>query len=142
MNVDMILSEKGGAVVSISESQTLEQAARVLDKHGIGALVILDTTKRPTAILSERDIVREVALNGSAALARPVANVMTQAFATAERQESIPTIMRRMTDRRVRHLPVMDGADLVGIISIGDVVKAKIADVEAEASAIREYISS
>jgi CBS domain-containing protein len=142
MNVDMILSEKGGSVVTISESRTLEQAAGVLDKHGIGALVVIDSTDHPIAILSERDIVREVALNGSAALSRPVANVMTQAFATAERQDSMSTIMRRMTDRRVRHLPVMDGSELIGIISIGDVVKAKIADVEAEASAIREYISS
>jgi CBS domain-containing protein len=142
MNVDMILSDKGSSVVTIGESQTLEEAARKLDKNGIGALVILDSTERPIAILSERDIVREVALNGNGALTRSVANVTTQAFATAERHESIPTIMRRMTDRRVRHLPVLEGADLIGIISIGDVVKAKIADVEAEASAIREYISS
>lgn len=142
MTVDGILSVKGRDVVTVVESLSLEEAARVLDTHGIGALVVTERNGRAVAVLSERDIVREVALHGAGALKRPVGQAMTQAFATAAPDESIGQIMMRMTERRVRHLPVLEEGNLVGIISIGDAVKAKIANVEAETAAIRDYILS
>lgn len=142
MNVAAILREKGSHVVTVRETLSVEEAAGVLDANGIGALVVTDMRGHPTAVLGERDIVREIALNGEAALTRPLANVQTQAFVTAGLDDKLSEVMIRMTDRRVRHLPVMEEERLVGIISIGDVVKAKIADIEAETAAIREYILS
>ncbi len=142
MTVDGILSVKGRDVVTVVETMTLEEAASVLDSHSIGALVVTETSGRPIAVLSERDIVREVALHGAAALGRPVAQAMTQAFVTAGIDDSVEDVMIRMTERRVRHVPIVLDGKLGGIISIGDVVKAKIADVEAETAAIREYILS
>jgi len=142
MNVEAVLSGKGRSVITIDEALTVQAAARVLDEHGIGAVVVVDTAERPVAILSERDIVRELALNGSAILNRPVSNIMTQAFITADLSDALDDLMVLMTDRRVRHLPVMNDGVLAGIVSIGDVVKAKISDVEAEADAIKGYILS
>lgn len=142
MTVDGILSVKGRDVITVVETMTLQEAAGVLDSHSIGALVVTERNGRPVAVLSERDIVREIALHGAAALARPVAQAMTQAFVTADAEDSVEDVMMRMTERRVRHLPVVLEGRLGGIISIGDVVKAKIADVEAETAAIREYILS
>lgn len=142
MTVDGILSVKGRDVVTVVETMTLEEAAGVLESHSIGALVVTERNGRPVAVLSERDIVREIAQHGGAALARPVAQAMTQAFVTADGEDTVQEVMMRMTERRVRHLPVVLDGKLGGIISIGDVVKAKIADVEAETAAIREYILS
>lgn len=142
MTVDGILSVKGRDVVTVVETMTLQDAAGVLDSHSIGALVVTEQNGRPIAVLSERDIVREIALHGPAALARPVAQAMTQAFVTADGDDTVEDVMMRMTERRVRHLPVVLDGKLGGIISIGDVVKAKIADAEAETAAIREYILS
>ena len=142
MNVGNVLSEKGHAVISVEETVMLQQAAAVLDTHGIGAVVVVDHRGKAIAVLSERDIVREVALKGPAALPRPVSNMMTQAFVSAAPGDSLNELMFRMTDRRVRHLPVIDQDELIGIISIGDVVKAKIADAAAETDAIKGYILS
>ena len=142
MNVGNILSDKGHGVISVEETATLQQAAATLDEHGIGAVVIVDHRGKAIAVLSERDIVREVALKGEAALPRPVSNMMTQAFVSAAPEDTLDELMFRMTDRRVRHLPVIDQDELVGIISIGDVVKAKISDAAAETDAIKDYILS
>ena len=142
MNVEAILDRKGRDIVTVHEMKTVEEAARLLDSHGIGAAVIVDDYGGPVAVLSERDITREIALNGSAALGRPVAHVMTPAFVTAAMEDSLADLMVRMTDRRVRHLPVVVSGRLAGIISIGDVVKAKIETVEAESAAMLDYILS
>jgi CBS domain-containing protein len=142
MIVEAILKTKGADVITISDTASLDEAARTLDAHGIGALVVLDRTDRPVAVLSERDIVREMALHGVAALGRPVSEAMTPAFVTAKPDASLSELMILMTDRRVRHVPIMDGHEMLGLISIGDLVKAKIADMEAETAALQAYIRS
>jgi CBS domain-containing protein len=142
MTVETILNTKGHAVFTIVETETLLLASRSLDKHGVGALVVVDAAGRPIAVVSERDVVREIALSGAAALQRPVAHIMTQAFITASPEESLEMLMYRMTSRRVRHIPVIHEDVLIGIVSIGDIVKAKIDHAEAETLAIREYILS
>jgi len=142
MIVEAILRTKGRDVITIHEMATLEAAARLLDGHGIGALLVEDGQGRPVAVLSERDIVREMALNGAACMHRPVAHALTRTFVTADSNASLNDLMILMTERRVRHVPIIDGASLLGIISIGDVVKAKIADMEAEAAALQAYIRS
>ncbi|WP_291845006.1 CBS domain-containing protein [Maricaulis sp.] len=142
MIVEAILKTKGRDVITIRDGATLEEAARLLDAHGIGALLVEDGQGRPVAVLSERDIVREMALNGAACLHRPVAQALTRAFVTAGRTAGLNDLMVLMTERRVRHVPILDGDALLGIISIGDVVKAKIADMEAETAALQAYIRS
>ncbi|WP_300529333.1 CBS domain-containing protein [Maricaulis sp.] len=142
MRVEAILQQKGSAVVTIEDTATLVEAAEALDSHNIGALVVIDAQARPVAVMTERDIVRELAVNGAASLQRSVANAMTPVFITATRDETVESVMMRMTGRRVRHLPVLEDGQLVGIVSIGDVVKAKIADAEAQTAAMRDYILS
>lgn len=140
MNMDFILRGKGRDVMTIDDAGSLQAAANLMDSHGIGALLVCDDHGRPVGVLSERDIIREIALNGAAALTRPVSSAIVSAFLTASPDDLIDTVMMRMTDRRVRHLPVLDQGQLVGIVSIGDLVKAKIATVEAETEALRDYI--
>lgn len=140
MNMDFILRGKGRDVMTIDEAGTLQDAANLMDSHGIGALLVRDSHDRPVGVLSERDIIREIALNGAVALTRPVASAIVAAFLTASPDDLIDTVMMRMTDRRVRHLPVLDHGKVVGIVSIGDLVKSKIATVEAETEALRDYI--
>lgn len=142
MLVEAILKTKGRDVVTISEAAKLDEAAHLLDANAIGALVVTDARHQPVAVLSERDIVREMALHGAAALTRPVSQAMTPAFVTARPDATLNELMVLMTDRRVRHVPVMDGDTMLGIVSIGDIVKSKIADMEAEAAALQAYISS
>lgn len=142
MNVEAVLSDKGRSVITIDEGATVREAAGVLDGHGIGAVIVTDASARPVAVVSERDIVRELALNGEAVLNRPVGHIMTQAFITADLSDTLDELMVLMTDRRVRHLPVLKDGTLIGIVSIGDLVKAKISDVEAESDAIKGYILS
>lgn len=142
MSVEAILKSKGRDVITIREMATLEEASRLLDAHGIGALLVEDEHGRPIAVLSERDIVREMALNGAACLHRPVAHAMTAAFVTAGADASINELMVLMTERRVRHVPILEGDELLGLVSIGDLVKARIADMEAETAALQAYIRS
>ncbi len=140
MNMEFILRGKGRDVIMIDEARTLREAANLMDSHGIGALVVHDSHDRPVGVLSERDIIREIALNGTVALTRPVAGAIVSAFLTVSPDDLIDTVMVRMTDRRVRHLPVLEQGQVVGIVSIGDLVKSKIATVEAETEALRNYI--
>ena len=140
MNMDFILRGKGRDVVIIDEARSLQEAANLMASHGIGALLVCDGQGRPVGVLSERDLIREIALNGTAALSRPTASAILPAFLTAAPDDLIDTVMVRMTDRRVRHLPVLDAGQVVGIVSIGDLVKSKIATVEAETEALRSYI--
>lgn len=142
MRVEAILNAKGRDVITIREMATLEDASRLLDAHGIGALLAEDGQGRPVAVLSERDIVREMALNGAACLHRPVAHALTAAFITAGADASLNDLMKLMTERRVRHIPIIEGDALLGLISIGDLVKARLADMEAEAEALQAYIRS
>jgi CBS domain-containing protein len=142
MNVKAILSTKGDGVVTIEPNVTLEAAVAVLAKHRIGALVVLGADQRVIGILSERDIVRSLAELGSAALAMPLAQVMTRKVVTCTESETVSGIMERMTNGKFRHVPVIEQDQLVGIVSIGDVVKHRLSEIETESAALRDYIRS
>ncbi len=140
MNVKTILAAKGSEVVRIEPGATLSQAAILLSERRIGAVVILGAGERLAGILSERDIVCALAENGAAALDTPVSQVMTRNVASCGENDNIASIMERMTRGRFRHMPVVDKDRLVGLISIGDVVKNRVEEIEAESEAIRDYI--
>ncbi|HWK95444.1 MAG TPA: CBS domain-containing protein [Pseudolabrys sp.] len=142
MNVKTILAAKGGDVISIEPTADLAAAAKLLSKHRIGAVVILGAGGRLAGILSERDIVRAVAEHGSSALTVPVGQVMTRNVITCGENDSISELMERMTERKFRHMPVVKGERLIGLISIGDVVKSRVQEIESDAAAMRDYIQT
>lgn len=141
MILEQILKEKGGQIFSVAESATLKEAAELLDNRRVGAMVILSEAGAVIGVLSERDIVRNIARTGAEALKCTVGEVMTRQVVTARPRDTIESAMDRMTDRRIRHLPVVDGGRLVGVVSIGDLVKWRIAEADAEVNAIRSYIA-
>ena len=142
MTVATILKTKGSHVEIIDPDRTLGEAAKILDERRIGAVVVVDGAGKVQGILSERDIVKAAARSGAAALQERVAEHMTTAVETTETQEPMVSIMERMTHGRFRHMPVLEEGRLIGIVSIGDVVKHRLAEIEAEASAMREYIAT
>lgn len=142
MLIVSILKDKGDKVYSLSGQATLEEAAKELNARRVGAIVVLDGDGALAGVLSERDIVREIAKSGPAALSSKVSEAMTKAVITATPDETVDVGMARMTDRRIRHLPVIAGGKLVGIISIGDLVKRKIEEAEAHAEAMKSYIAA
>lgn len=138
-SVRAILDLKGRDVVTIAPEQTLADAARLLTEHKIGAVVIA-SNERVRGILSERDIVKAIARGGPEALSGMIANTMTTAVMTCGLHDSMAEVMNQMTAGRFRHLPVIEHGRLAGIVSIGDVVKHRLAEIERESSALREYI--
>jgi len=140
MSVKRILDDKGGDVETSSAETSVHEIAKVLADRKIGAVVILDGSQI-AGILSERDIVRAVARDGNAALEKPARAYMTEKVVTCALSETNDDVMHKMTDGRFRHLPVVDNDQLIGIVSIGDVVKRRIAEVEREASEMRNYIA-
>lgn len=142
MNVKTILAAKGDNVVSIEPTANLAAAAKLLSTHRIGAVVIRGAGGRLAGILSERDIVRAVSDHGAEALTLPVGQVMTRNVMTCGEEDSIADIMEQMTAGKFRHLPVLRDGKLVGVVSIGDVVKQRVGEIEREAEEIREYIRS
>jgi len=145
MNVKEILAAKnsgtmGGEVISIEPTVDLEAAAKLLSAYRIGALVILGAGGHIAGILSERDIVRAISELGAAVLGLPVGQVMTREVITCTEEDSVATVMERMTTGKFRHMPVMASGRLMGIISIGDVVKQRVDEIERDAEAIRNYI--
>lgn len=142
MYVDTILQTKGALVYTLPETGTLADAVNLLNTHNIGAIVITAAEERIVGILSERDIVRQLGRNPSGALNLTIGACMTRDVITADRMTAIADVMERMTRRRIRHMPIAENGRLIGIISIGDVVKLKIEEVEREAEALREYIAS
>jgi CBS domain-containing protein len=142
MTVAKILAEKGRTVVTIQPQRSLGEAAKLLAEKRIGALIVGDASNAVAGIVSERDIVRAVASAGAAALEHPIARHMTAKVVSCTSEAHIDEITRLMTEGRFRHLPVMDGGRLVGVVSIGDVVKQRIAEVEAEGEAMRSYIAT
>ncbi len=142
MLIGTILNDKGNSVETIPDTATLAEAANVLDQKRIGAIVAVDDTGGLIGVLSERDIVRRFARNGEKTVGMTVSQAMTRGVITASPSEDVDTCLGRMTDRRIRHLPVVDGGKLMGIISIGDLVKYKIDAVLAEAEAMEAYIRS
>jgi CBS domain-containing protein len=123
MSLETILATKGSEVVSIDFTTDLATAAKLLTKHRIGALVVLGVDGRLAGVLSERDIVRTIAESGSAVLQLPVAQVMTRNVSTCDVNDSINSVIDRMTKGKFRHMPVLDNDRLAGMISIGDVLK-------------------
>ncbi len=142
MTVAAILAEKGREVVTTTATATLGEAVDTLASHKIGALVIVDKSKSIVGIVSERDVVRAIARGGAKALAETVETVMTRKVVTCTEDETINDVMSRMTRGRFRHLPVATNGRLAGIVSIGDVVKARIEQVEREAEEMRAYIAT
>ena len=140
MNVKSILAGKGGDVISVEPVATLAAAAKLLAKHKIGAVVIKGPGGRLVGILSERDIVRALAEFGEKALDQPVGQVMTREVETCGEEDTVAVIMERMTTRKFRHLPVITKGKLVGLVSIGDVVKQRVEEIEGETEAMRDYI--
>jgi len=141
MNVQAILSRKGTAVATVQPSATMAQATASLRDHGIGALVVSANGRTIDGILSERDVVRALAAHGSSTLGRDVASAMSANVVVCQRDDTVDQLMAMMTDRRIRHLPVLDThAELAGIISIGDVVKARLGELELENNQLHDYI--
>ena len=143
MLVRAILQAKGADVVTIDDQSTVGEAARTLAKHGIGALVIASGDQDVRGILSERDIVRGLATQGLAVLDAPVATLMTTSWLlTCAPDDGLDALMATMTDQRVRHLPVLDDGRLAGIVSIGDVVKHRVDELQVEAKTLHDYIET
>ncbi|MDP3405427.1 MAG: CBS domain-containing protein [Brevundimonas sp.] len=140
MLVSEILKEKGGAVFSVAPDITLAAVCGRLESCRVGALMVCDK-EQVVGVISERDIVRSIATDGAASLSRPVSDYMTRDVIFADPGESVATVMGRMTDRRIRHLPVMKDGRLAGVISIGDVVKSRVAEATRDAESLRTYIA-
>ena len=140
MTVKAILSSKRGDIVTIEPTATLESAVKILSEKRIGALIVVGPDGRVAGILSERDIVRALGERGPSVLTEPVGQVMTRKVVTCSETDTVGNIMERMTAGKFRHVPVLDRGRLVGIVSIGDVVKYRLEEMERESSALREYI--
>jgi CBS domain-containing protein len=141
MNVAAILRQKGRAVTTTSPSTTLLEVANKLAAKRIGAIVIVGARGTVAGIISERDIMRCLCAHGPDCLSRPVSESMTQDVISCQEDDTLDELMAMMTARRFRHLPVVTDGALVGIVSIGDVVKHHVAEVEMEATAMRDYIT-
>lgn len=142
MTVKAILDTKGRDVLTIGPDTSIAEAAQLLASHRIGALVVTRGTGRIAGILSERDIVRVVGKDGASALDQPISAVMTAHVKVCHENNTVNEVMEIMTRGRFRHLPVEEGGKLAGIVSIGDVVKRRIEDVEREAEEIKQYIAT
>ena len=142
MNVESILRNKGRNVTTVAPEALIATAVALLRRHAIGALVVSRDGAAIDGILSERDIVIGIADHGAAALDLPVSRLMSREVITCQREDKIADLAALMTERRIRHLPVIDNGALAGIVSIGDVVKNRIDEVEGEASSMREFIAS
>jgi CBS domain-containing protein len=142
MTVKTILSLKDGDVATIAPTTHLATAAKMLAERRIGALVVIDAEGRVAGMLSERDIVRALAEHGVAALDEPLDRAMTRSVVTCTEAMTVDEIMKRMTAGRFRHVPIVELGRLVGIVSIGDVVKYRLATMQHESQSLREYVSA
>ena len=140
--VATILRGKPDRLIGLAEGKTVGDAAQLLTQERIGALVIRNAAGEMIGILSERDIVRAIARQGAAVIAQPVVGLMTRDVICCTPEDSISDVMAMMTERRIRHLPVKENGKLIGMVSIGDVVKKRVEEAEGEAQQLREYIAS
>lgn len=140
MTIASILSSKGSDVFTITLPQTLLEVCSTLREHRIGAILIVDDKGKLSGILSERDIVRRIAEHGPEALQVDAADCMTSNVVTCSPQDTIQTAMARMSEGRFRHIPVVEDDKLAGMVSIGDLVKRRIADAEREAEDLKNYL--
>jgi CBS domain-containing protein len=142
MQISQLLRHKGREVATIDGSESVRAALGVLADKGIGALVVSSDGRRVDGIVSERDVARGLHVHGAALLTQPVSSVMTAEVHTCSPSMSVHDLARTMTDRRVRHLPVVEDDVLVGIVSIGDVVKARLDELEEERKHMVDYIQT
>lgn len=142
MNVQSIIGAKGTEVATIHTTATLDDVVAALGQRRIGALVVSDDGSTIDGIISERDIVRALAANGTASLATSIGSIMSTDVVTCSADDGVDELMAQMTERRIRHLPVVDASGmLAGIVSIGDVVKARLTALEQENRALADYIT-
>ena len=141
MRIDGVLRAKGTEVISVSPQASLQDAAGLLRQHRIGALLVIGSDEQVLGIISERDIVGAVADGGAAALGATVDSAMSAEVVVCSPSDTVEQLMAIMTERRFRHLPVVSEGSLLGIVSIGDVVKRRLAEVSDEAQALHEYIT-
>ena len=142
MTVRAILDTKGHQVEGIQPGSTLSAAVKLLGEKKIGAVLVLNVAGRIEGILSERDIVRVLSERGASVLDEPVSNVMTRKVVSCRQSDTVSGIMEMMTLGKFRHLPVAEDGKVVGLISIGDVVKWRVREYETEQEALREYIKT
>lgn len=142
MTVASILNQKGRKVITIPNTTKLLDVSRVLTQNKIGCIVVVDDNDEIVGIVSERDIVRSLGLEGANVLDKPVSYCMTKDVVMCTEETTIDEVMSIMSSQRFRHMPVLENKELIGIISIGDVVKTKIAATEMEAAAMRDYIAA
>lgn len=142
MLVSAIISRKGGAVFSVSPDSTIASVIDELRTRGVGALVVSEDGVAVTGIVSERDIVRGLAGRGPSLMDEVVANVMTRDVVTCGPQDTTEQLMEIVTSRRIRHIPVVEDGQMIGVVSIGDVVAARVSELEDEAHHLRDYITS
>ena len=142
MQISQLLRHKDRDVATIAGTESVRTALGVLAQRGIGALVVSSDGRRIDGIISERDVARGLHVRGAALLAEPVSSVMTATVHTCTPGESVHDLARTMTDHRVRHVPVVDDGVLIGIVSIGDVVKARLDELEEERKQLVDYIQT
>lgn len=142
MKISSILSTKGNFVATVSPDASVSELLALLAEHRIGAVVVADSEGSVAGIVSERDVARACHARGGAALEQPVSEIMTAVVVTCAPGASTEELMGLMTEQRVRHIPVVEDDEMVGIVSIGDVVKARLAELETERDALQAYISS
>jgi CBS domain-containing protein len=138
MNVATILKQKGSGVFTTTSDNSLLDIAKLLQQHGIGCIVIMSDDKI-AGIVSERDLLRAIGQAGPKVLEQPVSDFMTKTVITAREADTVDHLMAEMTTRRFRHMPVVEKNRLIGLVSIGDLVKIQISEIEMEAAATREY---
>ncbi len=142
MSVSSILEGKEGRIITASPRDSVAKVVGMLTKHRIGAVIVCDKAGSVKGILSERDVVRDVANSGANALENPVSALMTENVRTCSCNDTVNDLMKIMTDHHIRHMPVINDGKLVGMISIGDVVKRKIWQAEKDAQDLKDYIAS
>jgi CBS domain-containing protein len=142
MRTSEVLRTKGQDVVTITGETEVRELLALLAQHGIGAVVVSQDGKSPDGIVSERDVVRAIAERGEAVLSEPVSAICSTEVSTVAPDTQVEALMRLMTDKRIRHVPVLVDGELQGIVSIGDVVKYRITELESERSALSDYIAT
>lgn len=142
MRISSLLEQKGSSVVTIAKEATVAEAVQALERHGIGALIVSDDGSHIDGILSERDVVRALGHHGGDLLDHPVHTIMTANVVTCAPDNDVESLMSAMTDNRVRHVPVVIDGKLAGLVSIGDVVKSRIGELEKDRKELEEYITA
>jgi CBS domain-containing protein len=140
MRIADVLRNKGGAVMTINPDATVTDLLAGLAGHNIGAMVVVGPDG-VVGIVSERDVVRQLHANGASVLSRPVSEIMTSVVSTCSKSDTVDSLTRLMTENRVRHVPVLEDGNLIGIVSIGDVVKTRMEELEAEHEQLQSYIT-